>query len=94
VTDSTLRELIRVPLLSVPYLALPLFVALRLDRWTPKDLGLTWKTCSSPVAGPPPRRGCVLADGSRAGYTAVRADNELQRHAPGLLPATSVGEFV
>jgi membrane protease YdiL (CAAX protease family) len=50
VTDRTLRELIQVPLLSALYLALPLFIVLKLDRWTLKDLGLTWKTYSPGVA--------------------------------------------
>ena len=49
VTDRTLRELVYVPLLSVPYVVLPLFVVLKLNRWTTKDLGLTWKSQSRNV---------------------------------------------
>jgi|GEM_PF-1086785 len=49
VTDRTLRELVQVPLLSVPYIALPLFVVLKLDRWTLNDLGLTLRTQSRGV---------------------------------------------
>lgn len=49
VPDRTLRELVHVPLLSVPYIALPLFVVLKLNRWTTKDLGLAWKSQSRSV---------------------------------------------
>ena len=48
VPDLTLRELVQVPLLSLPYLVLPLAVMLR-DGWPLRDLGLTWKTRSSSV---------------------------------------------
>lgn len=50
VADATLRELIRTPLLSLPYVALPLFIVLKLNRWTAKDIGLTWRTQSGSVA--------------------------------------------
>lgn len=50
VTNRTIRECIQVPLLSVPYLVLPLFIVLKMDRWTLRDLGLTWRTCSPGVA--------------------------------------------
>jgi len=48
--DRTLRELVNVPLLSVPYLALPLFVAVWRSGWTAKDLGLVWRVQSRSVA--------------------------------------------
>jgi membrane protease YdiL (CAAX protease family) len=48
--DATLRELFRTPLLSLPYIALPLFIVLKLNRWTIKDIGLTWKVQSGSVA--------------------------------------------
>ena len=50
VANATLRELFRTPLLSLPYIALPLFIVLRLNRWTAKDVGLTWKVQSGSVA--------------------------------------------
>ncbi len=50
VTGRSLRELVQVPLLSVPYLALPLFVVLKLNRWTRNDLGLTFRIQSPGVA--------------------------------------------
>jgi membrane protease YdiL (CAAX protease family) len=50
IADRTLRELIQLPLLSVLYVALPLFVVLRLNRWTARDLGLTWRIKSHNVA--------------------------------------------
>ena len=49
-TDRTLRELVKIPLLSVPYVALPLFIVLKQNKWTLKDLGLTWRSQSSGVA--------------------------------------------
>ncbi|MCU0522327.1 MAG: CPBP family intramembrane metalloprotease [Anaerolineae bacterium] len=50
--DRTLRELISVPLLSVPYLALPLFVVVKRNGWTVDDLGLTWRRRSEPGSRP------------------------------------------
>lgn len=38
--DRTIQELIRLPLLSLPYLFLPLFLVVKPGRWTGKDLGL------------------------------------------------------
>ncbi|MBN2430909.1 MAG: CPBP family intramembrane metalloprotease [Acidobacteria bacterium] len=49
-TDRTWRELVQVPWLTLTYLALPLLVVLRLERWTRHDLGLTWRTQSWGVA--------------------------------------------
>ena len=49
VPDRTLRELVQVPLLSLPYLALPLFIVVRHQRWNARDLGLVWKTRSRSV---------------------------------------------
>jgi len=49
-SDRTLRELVNVPLLSLPYLALPLYVCVRQHRWTAKDLGLVWRVRSRSVA--------------------------------------------
>jgi len=49
VTDRTLRELVLVPLFSVLYIPLPLFVVLKLNRWTVRDLGITWKSQSRSV---------------------------------------------
>jgi membrane protease YdiL (CAAX protease family) len=43
VTDQTLRELVLLPLLSVPYLVLPLYIVLKLDRRKLRNLGLTWR---------------------------------------------------
>ncbi len=48
--DATLRELLKTPLLSLFYVVLPLFIVLKIDRWTIKDLGLTWKIQSRSVA--------------------------------------------
>lgn len=49
-SDRTLRELVQVPLLSLPYLALPLWVAVRRNGWTARDLGLVRETRSRSVA--------------------------------------------
>jgi membrane protease YdiL (CAAX protease family) len=48
-TQGTIRELLQVPLLSVPYLVLPLIIVLKADRWTLSDLGLTWRISSPGV---------------------------------------------
>lgn len=50
VSDRAACELIMAPLLSVPYLVLPLLMVRRLDAWTLDDLGLTWRTRSREVA--------------------------------------------
>jgi len=50
VADATLRELFKTPLLSLFYVASPLFIVLKLNKWTIKDLGLTWKIQSGIVA--------------------------------------------
>ena len=50
VPDRTLRELVQLPLVSIPYLVVPLFVVLRLNRWTAGDLGLTRRVTSRSVA--------------------------------------------
>jgi len=50
VVDQTLRELVSAPILSVPYLLLPLWMVLRRDRWTATDLGLVWRVRSGNVA--------------------------------------------
>jgi membrane protease YdiL (CAAX protease family) len=50
VADATLRELCRTLLLSLPYVALPLFIVLRINRWTAKDIGFTWRVQSGSVA--------------------------------------------
>jgi len=50
VADATLRELFRTPILSLPYVVLPLFIVSRLNKWTAQDIGLTWKTRSISVA--------------------------------------------
>lgn len=50
VADATLRELCRTPLLSLPYVILPLFIVLRLNRWAAKDIGFAWQVRSRSVA--------------------------------------------
>lgn len=45
-----LRELINLLLITLPFLALPLYLSLKVDGLTPVDLGLTWKTRSTGVA--------------------------------------------
>jgi hypothetical protein len=49
VPDPTLRELVQAPLLSLPYLALPLFVVVRRGGWSARDLGLVWRIRSRSV---------------------------------------------
>jgi membrane protease YdiL (CAAX protease family) len=48
--DRTLRELVNVPLLSVPYLILPLAMTVWRKGWSTGDLGLTWRVRSRSVA--------------------------------------------
>jgi membrane protease YdiL (CAAX protease family) len=50
VPDPTLRELVQAPLLSLPYLALPLFVVVRRGGWSAMDLGLVLTPRSRGVA--------------------------------------------
>jgi membrane protease YdiL (CAAX protease family) len=50
VPDKTLQELIYVPLRSVPYVALPLLIVLRRNKWTAKDFGFSWKNQSRSVS--------------------------------------------
>ncbi len=49
ISDSTTRQLLRAPLLTIPYIILPLFLVLKVNRWTAKDFGLTWKSQSRSV---------------------------------------------
>lgn len=49
-TDRTLRELVRVPLLSGLYVALPLVVVLKQNRWATRDLGLSLRSQSRDVS--------------------------------------------
>jgi membrane protease YdiL (CAAX protease family) len=48
--DRTLRELVIVPLFAVIYIALPIFIVVKLNGWTLKDFGLTLKSQSRSVA--------------------------------------------
>lgn len=48
--DRTLRELVNVPLLSLPYLVLPLALTVGRNGWSAADLGLTWRVKSRGVA--------------------------------------------
>ena len=47
--DRILRELVQAPLLSIPYVVLPLILVLGRDGWTRVELGLTWKAASPPA---------------------------------------------
>ena len=76
VANATLRELSRTPLLSVPYIALPLLIVRRRDRWTSKDLGLTWKIQSRSVAA------FAVAFGFVVGGIAFVADQAVISMAP------------
>ena len=50
VSNRTIRELIQLPLLSIPYLLLPLYIVLKLDGWKINDLGLSLKCRSKSIA--------------------------------------------
>ncbi len=46
VTNRSLNQLVQVPLRSIPYLLLPLFIVTRPRGWSASDLGLSLKTKS------------------------------------------------
>jgi membrane protease YdiL (CAAX protease family) len=48
--DRTAALLLEAALLSLLFLALPAFLMLRVNRWSARDLGLTWRTRSAGVA--------------------------------------------
>lgn len=50
VPDPFLLELAWLPLLTVPYVALPLYLVRTRDRWTATDLGLTLRVCAPVTA--------------------------------------------
>ncbi|MBN2399656.1 MAG: CPBP family intramembrane metalloprotease [Candidatus Aminicenantes bacterium] len=49
-TDRNMRELVQLPLLSIPYLALPLLLVVGRNGWTRRELGLTLNTRSPQTA--------------------------------------------
>jgi membrane protease YdiL (CAAX protease family) len=49
VNQPDLRELIYLPILSLPFLFFPLYLSLKIDHYSPIELGLNWKSRSSGV---------------------------------------------
>ena len=49
VSDGAVRQLIQVPLLTLAYIVLPLYIVLKVNKWTFKELGITWQTQSRSV---------------------------------------------
>jgi membrane protease YdiL (CAAX protease family) len=46
VTQPDLRELINIPIISLPFLVLPMYISFIIDHYPKTELGLTWKSHS------------------------------------------------